>query len=143
MRTIYRTALMLAAVATSVLSGADAPGPQLRQGLWRFERTFEYADGRAPGAPMKSENCGDPEAQAAEQIALMRKMGCTAGRSREGAAEWKITVTCEGAGMPKGKSISLQTVTSPDAYEVRVTNEGELAAMIVRERLVAKRVGDC
>ena len=143
MRTIYRTALVLAAVATSVLSGAEAPGPQLRQGLWRFERTFEYADGRAPGAPLKRENCGDPEAQAAEQIALMRKMGCAVNRSREGAAEWRIAVTCEGAGMPKGKSSSVQTVTSPDAYEVRVTNEGELAAMIVRERLVAKRVGDC
>ena len=143
MRTIYRTALVLAAVVTSVLSGAEAPGPQLRQGLWRFERTFEYADGRAPGAPLKSENCGDPEAQAAEQIALMRKMGCAVNRSREGAAEWRIAVTCEGAGMPKGKSSSVQTVTSPDAYEVRVTNEGELAAMIVRERLVAKRVGDC
>ena len=115
----------------------------MRQGLWRFERTFEYADGRAPGAPLKSENCGDPEAQAAEQIALMRKMGCAVNRSREGAAEWRIAVTCEGAGMPKGKSSSVPTVTSPDAYEVRVTNKGELAAMIVRERLVAKRVGDC
>ena len=143
MRIIYRTALVLAAFATSVLSGAEAPGPQLRQGLWRFERTFEYADGRAPGAPLKSENCGDPEAQAAEQIALMRRMGCTVNRSREGAAEWRMAVTCEGAGMPKGKSSSVQTVTSPDAYEVRVTNEGELASTIVRERLVAKRVGDC
>lgn len=143
MRTIHRTALVLAVVTTSVLPGADAPGPQLRQGLWRFERTFEYADGRASDAPMKSENCGDPEAQAAEQIALLRKMGCTVNRSREGTAQWRIAVTCEGAGMPEGRSSSVQTVTSPDAYEVRVTNEGELAATIVRERLVAKRVGDC
>lgn len=139
----FRVALCLAGLASLPLFAGDDPGPRLRQGLWRFERTFEYADGRAPGEALTSEKCADPLALADDQLAMMRKMGCSAERSRAGVAEWRHQVTCDRPGLPKGSSTSVQTVSSPDAYEVRVVNEGELALTIVRERLVAKRVGDC
>ncbi len=142
-RTLIGTTLWLAGLASSPTFAADAPGPPLRQGLWRFERTFEYADGRAPGEAVRSEQCVDPEAMADEQLAMFRNMGCTAERSRSGVAEWRLRVTCDRPGLPKGTSTSALSVSSPDAFEARIVNQGELAMPIARERLVAKRIGDC
>lgn len=142
-RTIFGRTLLLAGLAASPALAADAPGPALREGLWRFERTFEYADGRAPGEAVRSEQCVDPAVLADEQLAMFRKMGCAAERSRAGVAEWRIRVTCDRPGLPKGTSTSALTVSGPDAFEARIVKEGELALPIVRERLVAKRLGDC
>ncbi len=142
-RTIFGTTVLLAGLVTSPALAADAAGPPLRQGLWRFERTFEYADGRAPGEAVRSEQCVDPEAMADEQLAMFRKMGCAAERSRAGVTEWRLRVTCDRPGLPKGTSSSALTASGPDAFEARIVNEGELALPIVRERLVAKRLGDC
>ena len=135
--------LFLAGFAACPLFASDGAAPVLHKGLWRFERTFEYADGRAPGSPIRSERCVDPEAMADEQLAMFRKMGCSAERSRADLAEWRIQVTCDRPGLPKGTSTSALTVSGPDAYEARIVNQGELALPIVRERLVAKRLGDC
>jgi hypothetical protein len=142
-KTTLRVALCLAGLAGLPVFAGDDPGPVLRKGLWRFERTFDYADGRAPGEPLTSEKCADPLELGDEQLAMMRRMGCSAERSRAGVAEWRHRVTCDRPGLPRGSSTSVQTVSSPDAYEVRVVNEGELALTILRERLVAKRIGDC
>ena len=142
-RTTLRVTLWLVALASPQVFAAGDSGPALRQGLWRFERTFEYADGRASGEPLTSEQCADPLALGDEQLAMMRKLGCSAERTRAGVAEWRHRVTCDRPGLPKGSSTSVQTVLSPDAYEVRVVNEGELALTVLSERLVARRVGDC
>ncbi len=125
------------------LAAADVPGPELRQGLWRFERSFEYADGRAPGEPVTSEMCVDPRELADEQLAMFRRMGCTAERSRIGPSEWRHRVTCDRPELPRGTSTSIQEVRGADAYEARIVNEGGMAIPIVRERLVARRIGGC
>jgi len=137
-------ALLVGALAGALpAAAADAPGPELRQGLWRFERSFEYADGRAPGELVTSEMCVDPVALADEQLAMFRRMGCTAERTRLGASEWRHRVTCDRPELSRGSSTSVQTVTGPDAYEARIVNEGGMAMPIVRERLVARRAGGC
>jgi hypothetical protein len=128
---------------TPLLSAQDSSGPELRRGLWRFERSFEYADGRAPGEPVASERCVDPAALVEEQLAMFRRMGCSAERSRASAREWRTAVTCDRPGLPRGSSSSVQTVGGADAYEVKILNAGEMAMPIVRERLVARRIGDC
>lgn len=138
--------VLLAAVAApepALHGGAEAPGPALRPGLWRFERSFEYADGRVADEAVRSEICLDPEAQARELLAMFRKMGCSAERTRTGVTQWRIEVRCDQPGLPRGRSTSVQTVTGPDAYELRVVNEGEMATPILRERGSARRLGDC
>lgn len=135
--------LFVLAWTTPLLSTQESSGPELRRGLWRFERSFEYVDGRAPGEPVVSERCVDPAALVEEQLALFRRMGCSAERSRAGAREWRTAVTCDRPGLPRGSSSSVQTVSGADGYEVKILNAGEMAMPIVRERLVARRIGDC
>lgn len=144
MRHRCATAVLAALAWTAPLTSAqDSSAPELRRGLWRFERTFEYADGRAPGEAVTSEQCVDPAALVEDQLAMFRRMGCSAARSRAGALEWRTSVTCDRPGLPRGTSSSVQTVGGEDAYEVRIVNEGEMAMPIARERLVARRIGDC
>jgi len=136
-------ALAALAWAAPLTSAQESSAPELRRGLWRFERTFEYADGRAPGEAVTSERCVDPAALVEEQLAMFRRMGCSAERSRAGAREWRTAVTCDRPGLPRGSSSSVQTVGGTDAYEVKIVNAGEMAMPIARERLVARRIGDC
>lgn len=135
--------LFTLAASTPLPSAQDSSGPELRRGLWRFERTFEYADGRAPGAPVTSEMCVDPGTLADEQLAMFRRIGCSAERTRSGPAEWRHRVTCDRPELPRGTSTSVQTVAGADAYEARIVNEGGMAIPIVRERLIARRIGNC
>ncbi|QQR75954.1 MAG: DUF3617 family protein [Holophagales bacterium] len=140
-------ALLLAAalvlLAASALRAAEPSGPSLRPGRWRLERSFEYADRRPAAGPVVSEICFDPEVMANEMIAMFRRMGCTAERSRTGPSEWRHRVECDRPELPRGTSTSVTTVRGTDAYEARIVNEGGMAMPVVRERLVARRLGDC
>lgn len=144
MRHLCGCAVIFTLAGSAPLSSArDSSEPELRRGLWRFERSFEYADGRAPGEPVASDRCVDPVALVEEQLAMFRRMGCSAERSRAGAREWRTSVTCDRPGLPRGSSSSVQSVGGADSYVVEVVNAGEMAMPIVRERLVARRMGDC
>lgn len=133
----------LAALAGLPLLAGEDPGPSLRPGLWRFERSFEYADGRVPEAPIVVERCGNPEESGRKAMEMLRRMGCSYERERTGLETWTQRLSCDRQGLPKGRSTSVMRLTGPGAYEVRIVNEGEMATPVVRERLTAKRLGDC
>ncbi len=134
--------LLLAAATFSFLAAATS-GPDLRPGRWRFERTFEYADGRPPGAPIVAERCGDPEESARKSAEMLRNLGCSYARERSGPDAWTQRLTCEKPGLPKGRSTSVMRVAGMEAYTVEIQNEGEMATPVAREHLTAKRLGDC
>lgn len=139
-------AVALVLLATSVLWAAEPDGPRgptLRPGLWRMERSFEYADRRAAPEPVVSDLCVDPEVLAGETLAMFRRIGCSAERHRSGPSEWRNRVECDRPELPRGSSTSVITVHGTEAYEATVVNEGGMAIPIVRERLVARRLGDC
>lgn len=142
-RSILRPMLLVAVATVPPLLAAEAAGPELRPGKWRFERTFESADGRATGAPIVVESCGDPEESNREAVATLRKMGCGYERTQSGPNTWRQRLVCEKPGLPKGTSTSVMRVAGPEAYEVDVENEGEMAEPAAREHLKAKRLGDC
>lgn len=142
-RTMLRVTLLLATTATLPLLAAEAAGPDLRPGKWRFERTFEHADGRPSGAPIVSESCGDPDESSRKALETLRKMGCSYERTRSGPSSWTQRLVCERPGLPKGTSTSVMRVAGPEAYEVDVENEGEMATPAAREHLKATRLGDC
>lgn len=142
-RTTLSTLRLLAAAASLPAFVVESPGPALAPGLWRFERTFEYVDGRAPEAPIVVERCGDPEESGRKAMELLRRMGCSYERERTGLDTWTQRLSCDRQGLPKGRSTSVMRLAGPGAYEVRIVNEGEMATPVVRERLTAKRLGDC
>ena len=142
-RTILRALHFLAAAAALPALAVESPGPGLAPGLWRFERSFEYADGRVPEAPIGVERCGDPEESGRKAMEMLRKMGCSYERERTGLETWTQRLSCDRPGLPKGRSTSVMRLVGPEAYEVRIVNEGEMATPVVRERLTAKRLGDC
>jgi len=70
-------------------------------------------------------------------------MGCSYERERTGSNIWTQRLTCDGADVPNGRSISVLQVTDADAFDVRIENDGAMATPVVREHLTAKRLGDC
>ena len=141
--TTLEVTVCLAALAGLPLLAGEDPGLGLRPGLWRFERSFDYADGRVPEAPIVVERCGDPEESGRKAMEMLRRMGCSYERERTGLETWTQRLSCDRQGLPKGRSTSVMRLTGPGAYEVRIVNEGEMATPVVRERLTAKRLGDC
>ena len=142
-RTLLCTLRLLAAAAALPALAVDSLGPGFEPGLWRFERSFEYADGRVPEAPIVVERCGDPEESGRKAMEMLRRMGCSYERERTGLETWTQRLSCDRQGLPKGRSTSVMRLTGPGAYEVRIVNDGEMAPPVVRERLTAKRLGDC
>lgn len=140
--TPHEILLIVAAAAPALLAAADT-GPELRRGRWRFERTFEYADGRPPGAPIVAERCGDPEESTHKAAETLRRMGCGYERERSAPDTWTLRLTCDKPGVPKGTSTSVMRVAGTESYAVEIVNEGEMATPVVREHLTAKRLGDC
>ena len=139
-----RLAIQLFLVSLAATAGAaEPPAPGLRPGLWRIERTFEAAPGGKAAAPVQADLCFDPGKSFAEQFAMFGQLGCGVESRHPAADTWEVSVRCEGGRLPKGSSTGRMVVASPEAYTSTIVNEGELVSMGARERVVAKRIGEC
>ena len=136
---------MIVATVTAVLLSALAPGPvladdlpALRQGLWKFQRTVA-------GKTIETTKCASPTEDMKKMNAKLEKSGCRMSPVKKSGNVFTYTADCS-MKMPTGatmnsRSTSVLTVESDSSYrlEVDAVTDGQAS----KERLVAKRVGDC
>ena len=136
---------MIVATVTAVLLSALAPGPvladdlpALRQGMWNFQRTVA-------GKKIESTKCASPTEDMKTMSAKLEKSGCRMSPVKKSGNVFTYTADCS-MKMPTGatmnsRSTSVLTVESDSSYrlEVDAVTDGQAS----KERLVAKRVGDC
>lgn len=136
-------AVLFLVLFSAAAGAAEPPAPGLRPGLWRIERTFEAAPGGKAAEPMKSELCFEPAKAFAEQFEMFGQLGCAVESRRLAADTWEVNVRCAGGRLPNGSSTGRMVVASPEAYTSSIESDGEFASLGARERVVAKRIGDC
>jgi hypothetical protein len=136
---------MIVATATAILLSTLAPGPvladelpALRQGLWNFQRTVN-------GEKIEATKCTSPTEDMKKMSATLEKSGCRMSPVKKSGNVFTYTADCS-MKMPTGatlnsRSTSVLSVESDSSYrlEVDAVTDGQAS----KERLVAKRVGDC
>ena len=136
---------MIVATVTAILLSTLVPGPvladdlpALRQGLWNFQRTVN-------GEKIEATKCTSPTEDMKTMNAKLEKSGCRMSPVKKSGNVFTYTADCSmkmptGATM-KSRSTSVLTVESDSSYrlEVDAVTDGQAS----KERLVAKRVGDC
>ncbi|MGA8752798.1 DUF3617 domain-containing protein [Candidatus Deferrimicrobium sp.] len=136
---------MIVATATALLVSTLLCGaavaddlPALRQGLWNFQRTVN-------GKKIESTKCTSPTEDMKKMSAKLEKSGCRLSPVKKSGNVYTYTADCS-LKMPKGatlnsRSTSVLTVESDSSYrlEVNAVTDGQAS----KERLVAKRIGDC
>ena len=141
----YRHRKMIVATVTAILLSTLAPGPvladdlpALRQGLWNFQRTVN-------GVKIEATECTSPTEDMKTMNAKIEKSGCRMSPVKKSGKVFTYTADCSmklptGATM-SSRSSSVLTVESDSSYRVEVdaVTDGKAS----KERMVAKRVGDC
>jgi len=141
----YRHRKMIVATVTAILLSTLAPGPvladdlpALRQGLWNFQRTVN-------GVKIEATECTSPTEDMKTMNAKIEKSGCRMSPVKKSGKVFTYTADCS-MKMPTGatlnsRSSSVLTVESDSSYrlEVDAVTDGKAS----KERMVAKRVGDC
>jgi hypothetical protein len=132
----------LAAIVATTSAAAWAAGdwPDLEPGLWQFSRTLHA--GSKPSI-IERQVCVDPVTEWKKQQEALRRNGCTVSTRKVAANRYETSARCDIANVGKGSSRSTAVIKNAGAYEVTVENDGVLARTGARERLVAKRLGDC
>jgi len=130
------TAILLSTLACGPLLADDLPA--LRQGLWNFQRTVN-------GEKIEATKCTSPTEDMKTMSAKLEKSGCRMSPVKKSGNVFTYTADCSmkmptGATM-KSRSTSVLTVESDSSYrlEVDAVTDGQAS----KERLVAKRIGDC
>jgi len=136
---------MIVATATALLVSTLLCGaavaddlPALRQGLWNFQRTVN-------GKKIESTKCTSPTEDMKKMSAKLVKSGCRLSPVKKSGNVYTYTADCS-MKMPTGatlnsRSTSVLTVESDSSYrlEVDAVTNGKAS----KERMVAKRIGDC
>jgi len=130
------TAILLSTLASGPILADDLPA--LRQGLWNFQRTVN-------GEKIEATNCMSPTEDMKKMNAKIEKSGCRMSPVKKSGIVFTYTADCA-MKMPTGgtmnsRSSSVMTVESDSGYrlEVDAVTDGQAS----KERLVARRVGDC
>jgi hypothetical protein len=127
-------------LALAVLSAgaARAEEPDLRHGLWQFERTVG-------DRKLQTQECTDPNDEMERQNAMLGKGGCRLSPAKRTGNTYTFTAECAvkapGGETVTARSTSVMTVQSDSAYTVDITTTG--AGTTTQERLVARRIRDC
>ena len=110
----------------------------MRQGLWNFQRTVN-------GEKIEATKCTSPTEDMKTMNAKLEKSGCRMSPVKKSGNVFTYTADCS-MKMPTGatmnsRSTSVLTVESDSSYrlEVDAVTDGQAS----KERLVAKRIGDC
>ena len=141
----YRHRKMIVATVTAILLSTLAPGPvladdlpALRQGLWNFQRTVN-------GVKIEATECTSPTEDMKTMNAKIEKSGCRMSPVKKSGKVFTYTADCSmkmpAGGTMSSRSSSALTVESDSSYrlEVDAVTDGKAS----KERMVAKRVGDC
>ena len=137
--------MMIVTAATALLVSTLLCGPALsddlpalRQGLWKFQRTVG-------GKKIETTKCTSPTEDMKKMNMNLEKSGCRFTPVKRSGNVYTFSADCS-MKMPSGptmnsRSTSVITVESESAYrvEVDVVTDGQPS----KERLVAKRIGDC
>ena len=106
--------------------------------MWKFQRTVG-------GKKIESTKCTSPTEDMKKMNAMLEKSGCRFSPVKKSGNVYTYTADCS-MKMPSGatmssRSTSVMTVESDSAYrvEVDVVTDGQSS----KERVVAKRIGDC
>lgn len=135
-----RLAPIAGVLALAVLSAgaARAEEPDLRHGLWQFERTVG-------DRKLQTQECTDPNDEMERQNAMLGKGGCRLSPAKRTGNTYTFTAECAvkapGGETVTARSTSVMTVQSDSAYTVDITTTG--AGTTTQERLVARRIRDC
>jgi Protein of unknown function (DUF3617) len=136
MLVVAGTAVLLSALASGSILAADLPA--LRQGLWNFQRTVN-------GEKIEATECISPTEDMKKMNAKLEKSGCRMSPVKKSGNVYTYTADCS-MKMPTGgtmssRSSSVLTVDSDSSYrlEVDAVTDGKAS----KERMVAKRIGDC
>ena len=113
--------------------------PNLRQGLWQFERS-------AAGQKMHTTQCTSPSQDMKRQNEMIEKRGgCKMSPLKRSGNTFTFSADCT-LSAPQGpvsfRSTSVMTVESDSAYKIEVTTSDALGPT-GKELLTARRIGDC
>lgn len=135
-----------AALAVLSLGLAPVPSqaeelPTFRRGLWEFNRTMDMGGAKA----ISSRRCTEPGEDMRRQNAMFEKAGCKVSQISRRGNVYSFAADCKGSGLGDVVSQSVITVASDAAYAVEIESSGDVGpgAAKRRERLEARRVGDC
>jgi hypothetical protein len=135
----FTSMALLGACALPYASLADEL-PALRKGMWEFNRSVE--DSAAPGKPVNTSNkkCGDPAADMKRMNDALGRQGCKFSPVVKAGNTYSFDADCRMQGIAT-HSQSVMSVENDSAYSVDVSSN--TAGRSTKEKLVAKRVGDC
>ena len=130
------TAILISTLACGPLLADDLPA--LRQGMWKFQRTVD-------GKKIETTECTSPTEDMKKMNAKLEKSGCRFTPVKRSGDVYTYTADCSmkmpGGATMSSRSTSVMTVASESSYriEIDVMTDGQAS----KERLVAKRIGDC
>jgi uncharacterized protein affecting Mg2+/Co2+ transport len=140
-RTMRSAALLLMISGFVVVCGPARADelPVFRQGLWKYQRTI------AGGKTIDVTKCANPTEDMKKQNEKLGKGGCRFSPLTKSGNTYTFTADCSikipSGGEIKGRTTTVITVESESAYTVEV--HGTAGGQETKERLVARRVGDC
>ncbi|MBI1395769.1 MAG: DUF3617 family protein [Betaproteobacteria bacterium] len=139
---LLAVAALLACVAPLHATAADA-FPKLRAGKWEFTRLS--VDAPAGTQPVAVTECLDPAQAMRDQNAMLEKVGCKFSEPKVSGNVYTYEAICNIPNVGPSRSRSVLTRKSDSAYTVAVESEAikDGKPMRTRERLTAKRIGDC
>ncbi|MCC6610196.1 MAG: DUF3617 family protein [Burkholderiales bacterium] len=112
--------------------------PAFRKGMWEFNRTIDDGGGAAKSVTLKK--CTSPTDDMRRQNDALAKAGCTFSPATRSGSPYTFTARCNVQGASV-QSRSVISVESDSAYTVDV--ESQQGGRASKERLVARRIGDC
>lgn len=136
--TSWSVALVVPLCLASSVLAADLP--TFRKGLWEFHRTVEPQAAGGKPTTIDDKRCSDPTADMKKTNDMLARQGCTFSPITVNGNAYSISATCHIQNVT-AESKTVLTAESEDAYTAQVTSDSSAGA--TRERLVAKRVGDC
>ncbi len=141
MATVVPAALAAVNLAMAPVPAQAEELPTFRRGLWELNRTMDMGGGKA----VSSRRCTEPGEDMRRQNAMFEKAGCKVSEISRRGNVYSFAADCKGSGMGNVVSQSVITVESDAAYAVEIESSGDVGpgAAKRRERLVARRVGDC
>ena len=130
------TAVLLSTLASGPVLADDLPA--LRQGMWNFQRTVN-------GEKIEATKCTSPTEDMKKMNAKLEKSGCRMSPVKKSGNVFTYSADCT-MKMPTGatmssRSSSVMTVESDSSYrlDVDAVTDGKAS----KERMLAKRIGDC
>jgi hypothetical protein len=132
-------ALGLACASACPVVAADQQ--QLRAGMWEFSRTVEGPASGGKAVTMASKKCTDPAAEMKQRREGLTKQGCKFSPGRNSGKTVEFEAVCPMGGTTI-TSKSRMTIESDSSYTIEITSSAPGGAG-TKEKLVAKRVGDC